>query len=172
VRIAATGTAGEVALTVHNDGGAIPAEVQMTIFEPLARYAPTEVGSTTSIGLRLSIAARSFSRTAVASLCRRLSLPGPPLKCDYRDLLTTCRSKRPDEPETPRAAECALRNISFVRLCPVARTYSLDIAHAAAERLDTQHSPYGQGHDGVRSTALPQRRQWWQVAEAASEASD
>jgi signal transduction histidine kinase len=45
----------EVVLTVHNSGRAIPQEVQTSIFEPLARYAPTE-GSTTSIGLGLFIA--------------------------------------------------------------------------------------------------------------------
>jgi signal transduction histidine kinase len=56
VHLAATGTADEVALSVHNDGRAIPAEVQASMFEPLARYAPTDVGSTTSIGLGLFIA--------------------------------------------------------------------------------------------------------------------
>ena len=56
VQLAATGATDEVALRVHNDGRAIPAEVQAAMFEPLARYAPTEVGSTTSIGLGLFIA--------------------------------------------------------------------------------------------------------------------
>jgi signal transduction histidine kinase len=56
VRLAATGATDEVALTVHNAGQAIPAEVQASMFEPLARYAPTEVGSTSSIGLGLFIA--------------------------------------------------------------------------------------------------------------------
>jgi signal transduction histidine kinase len=45
----------DVRLSVHNTGRAIPKAMHASIFEPLARYAPTE-GSTTSIGLGLFIA--------------------------------------------------------------------------------------------------------------------
>jgi signal transduction histidine kinase len=43
-----------VLLRVHNTGRAIPDAAQASIFEPLARHAPTE-GRTTSIGLGLFI---------------------------------------------------------------------------------------------------------------------
>ena len=55
VNIVTQGEGNEVVLTVHNSGRAIPEAVQASMFEPLARYAPTE-GSTTSIGLGLFIA--------------------------------------------------------------------------------------------------------------------
>ena len=55
VSIVTRGEGDEVVLTVHNSGRAIPEAVQASMFEPLARYAPTE-GSTTSLGLGLFIA--------------------------------------------------------------------------------------------------------------------
>jgi signal transduction histidine kinase len=55
VCIVTRGAGDEVLLSVHNGGRTIPEAVQASIFEPLARYAPTE-GSTTSIGLGLFIA--------------------------------------------------------------------------------------------------------------------
>lgn len=56
VQVVAQGGAEEVRLTVHNTGRSIPPEVQASIFEPLARYAPTEGGRSMSIGLGLFIA--------------------------------------------------------------------------------------------------------------------
>lgn len=56
VEVVGRGVAEEVVLTVHNEGPPIPSSVQRGIFEPLARFAPTEGGSTTSIGLGLFIA--------------------------------------------------------------------------------------------------------------------
>jgi signal transduction histidine kinase len=55
VDIATRGEGDEVVLRVHNSGRPIPEAVQTSMFEPLARYAPTE-GGTTSIGLGLFIA--------------------------------------------------------------------------------------------------------------------
>jgi signal transduction histidine kinase len=55
VQIGTRDAGDEVLLRVHNTGRAIPEAVHASIFEPLARHAPTE-GSTTSIGLGLFIA--------------------------------------------------------------------------------------------------------------------
>jgi sigma-B regulation protein RsbU (phosphoserine phosphatase) len=55
VKVVAQGMKDEVLLSVHNDGRPIPEPVQASIFEPFARYAPTE-GSTKSLGLGLFIA--------------------------------------------------------------------------------------------------------------------
>jgi sigma-B regulation protein RsbU (phosphoserine phosphatase) len=55
VQIGTRDAGDEVLLRVHNTGRPIPQAVQASIFEPLARHAPTE-GSTTSIGLGLFIA--------------------------------------------------------------------------------------------------------------------
>ena len=55
VTVVAQGLPEEVRLSVHNEGRPIPPEVQASIFEPLSRSAPTDMGSTTSIGLGLFI---------------------------------------------------------------------------------------------------------------------